>query len=190
MFDDHVKSYPWIQRDAKVGKRNLSQWEKGMRNMFYIYRSRLTWNENVRYNSTTVWLFRKLFKIKNKSAENWLGGKCWGRKIFSCLTQKDFKFIKVISSGSLISSNMIKKKKRLRRRCRRWLAMMGCSVGGNPGWCSRIGCEDRRRCLKGARGQQCTASIQREMHVICGIYITSKGADAGNIWNVHSVPGQ
>lgn len=39
----------------------------------------------------------------------------------------------------------------------------------------------------GVRGQQCTANIHREMHVNYGIYITSKGADASNIYNVHSV---
>lgn len=32
----------------------------------------------------------------------------------------------------------------------------------------------------GVRGQQCTASIRSEKPVYCGIYIASKGTEAGN----------
>lgn len=84
--------------------------------------------------------------------KRWSRKHCW----YVASLQKDpAKFIKATSQGSIISSSIMryKKKKEPYRRCHHWLAMMGCSVGGNPDWCSRIGHEDRRRCLRGGRGR-------------------------------------
>lgn len=80
--------------------------------------------------------------------------------LIRCLTSNDSaKFIKVTSQESTITFEIMQCKKPY-HRCHRWLATMGCSVGGNPGWCSRIDHEDRLRCLhRGrSRGQRCIIS--------------------------------